>query len=289
MGASGAVKDYGFGQKKHWRRTQWNQILERTRGREKSEPILYLAGPDDNDRAVAVSKGVPAHSLIAIDRDEVNVGRVKAGGHSAIQADVETILRSWPRQRKVCALMLDFCSGLEGRYRLDLREPLLRTPFAGAAVMLNFQRGRDKSSENLRQNLLKGPGFLKCLGHFPQVRFASDWSMSEKNRAGMFIFTLACDLVEGAMLSLGFTRPFDGALMTQTFRKVFEDFSPFFYSYQSGNVVFDSVVFTVPQLPDGTGLQDELGDAVDYGGDTATARRISAMLAIRTSRMRGHI
>jgi hypothetical protein len=297
--SSGATKDYGFSQKNNWRRTQWNQILVRTRGLEKTQPILYLAGPDDNDRHVATSKGVPSQNLIAIDRDRANVERVKSGSNPALHSDIESVIKSWPSHRKVCAVMLDFCSGLENRYFLDLREPLARTPFAGAAISINFQRGRDKSSEDARQRL-QSRRFMDLFSKVPQhVRFISVWSQDEKNRAAMFMMSLILDLVDGVLFTLGAAKPrdVDPGVRARLFMNIVSVLKPTFHSYQSVTetpqsrrvVVFDSVVFSQIQLQDGSGIQTEIEDQIDYGRDPLLARRISATLAVRTARMRGAI
>jgi hypothetical protein len=64
---TGATRDYDVGRKNHWRRTIWNEILRRTAGQEKQNVVLYLAGPQDLDRTVALQKGVPDQNLVAID------------------------------------------------------------------------------------------------------------------------------------------------------------------------------------------------------------------------------
>jgi hypothetical protein len=66
---TGATRDYDVGPKNHWRRTIWNEILRRTAGQEKENLILYLAGPQDLDRKVALQKGVPDQNLVAIPKD----------------------------------------------------------------------------------------------------------------------------------------------------------------------------------------------------------------------------
>jgi hypothetical protein len=76
---TGATRDYDVGPKNHWRRTIWNEILRRTAGQEKEKLILYLAGPQDLDRKVALQKGVPDQNLVAIDVVMENVLRVRQG------------------------------------------------------------------------------------------------------------------------------------------------------------------------------------------------------------------
>jgi len=147
---TGATRDYRNGRKNNWRRTIWNDVLHRTAGREKNELILYLAGPQDNDRAIAVSKGVPDKNLIAIDETKRNVVRLRGLGHSAVCADAIDTLWSWPHNRPVCAVLLDFCAGLvestAGFYDA-FQNPALNN----AVVMVNFMRGRDAWSNPMRQ------------------------------------------------------------------------------------------------------------------------------------------
>jgi hypothetical protein len=77
---TGATHDYDVGPKNNWRRTIWNEILRRTDGQEKEKLILYLAGPQDLDRKVALQKGVPDQNLVAIDVVMDNVTRVREEG-----------------------------------------------------------------------------------------------------------------------------------------------------------------------------------------------------------------
>ena len=64
--------------------------------------------------------------------------------------------------------------------------------------------------------------------------------------------------------------------------------SPTFYSYKSGQLVFDSVTYTNMSLEEYGHLGVSFPDADKVVlRDDATARKISAMLAVRTSRMSG--
>jgi hypothetical protein len=150
---NGSTRDYRVGRKNNWRRWGWNRLLERTGGAELQDPILYLAGPQDLDRAVAVAKGVPPENLIAIDRCRRNVNGVRRAGGVAICADAILTLGAWPKDRPVAAIVLDFCCGLEPVIVRGLIDVMRRRPFRNAVVWLNFQRGRDFKSNAMRAGL----------------------------------------------------------------------------------------------------------------------------------------
>jgi hypothetical protein len=139
--------EYSFGQKNHWRRTIWNEILRRTKGREQREIILYLAGPDDLDRKVATSKGVPNHNLIAVETNKKTINILRSKGVNVIEGNIHDILCAWPylnQKHCICAINADFCCGMEEK-TLDLYPCL-----GHATLAINFQRGRDPYSNNIR-------------------------------------------------------------------------------------------------------------------------------------------
>jgi hypothetical protein len=203
MSLRGSERNYRFGQKDHWRRTLWNEILRRTAGREKTEPILYLAGPQDLDRWVAESKGVPSQNLIAIDTKQSNVLSVKRLGLPAIDADAQELLVAWPHSRAVCGVVLDFCSGLEEKVMWRTLSALLRSPFSGATIGINFMRGRDPSTNEYRDIIarhnLELCGFLSVC----KARFVSSISISNKNRAALYTFMVAHDFGMAVSRHLG--------------------------------------------------------------------------------------
>lgn len=153
MRTTGATHDYTDGPKKHWVRWGWNRVVDRAGVLIKAWPTLYLAGPQDNDRAIAIAKGVPPTNLIAIDRYSPNVGRVRRAGGVAICADAIDVLWAWPAHRPVAAIALDFCCGLERDLARELVFVLCREPFANAVVWLNLLRGRDASTNFLRDDV----------------------------------------------------------------------------------------------------------------------------------------
>lgn len=282
--ADGACKDYKFGQKNNWRRAMWNQVLLRTKGKEKTLPILYLAGPQDIDREVACQKGVPSGQMIAIDRSFDNVSRIREGGESAIHADAIEVLLSWPSDRPVAAVLLDFCCGLSRALVLKLNRAVNRPPFAGAVIMVNFMRGRDADSNGIRSAMSEiGNPCLTVNG----VRHDS-----AKHRALQFLLSWWIHL---------FAR--SGRAVGEDAEDVFNEFVqaglrvqvPWLWSYQSGNLVFDSAVFFPiakridwQSMMESQGLSESKFRKMQRELSTpSVSRKIAATLAVRTMRQAG--
>lgn len=224
MASDGASKDYKFGQKNNWRRAVWNDVLSRTKGREKRECILYLAGPQDLDRTVAMSKGVPGVNLVAIDRAGANVTRARKSGGVAIQGDIHDVLWNWPESRPVCAVLLDFCCGLEVSAAFAMEAVMTRPSMRGVVMMANFMRGRDPSTNKLRSLMAsygdEGGSYLGvCARHRGLQALQLCWVNSMRRR---------------------------GKPVEEWKRSVWVEFigrhSPVFRSYRSGPLVMDSVV-----------------------------------------------
>lgn len=300
---SGATKDYRFGQKNNWRRTVWNEVLRRTNGREKTQPILYLAGPEDIDRELAISKGVPAQNLVAIDSNPANVDSVRQGKNPAVCGDALDILWSWPAHRKVCAVMMDFCSGLSFNVT-GIFDVFQRAPLRDAVVMVNFMRGRDAWSNRLRQ-ILSESGLLVPLWRMGQDGEPELWHDDPKHRAYQFLLFHALDSVMAAN-GMGSTCPNEDGAGTYMYPELdangntdphfaalvgmlFSRTTPKLYSYKSGMLTFDSAVFQSPlrNMPEflEASMDDSVAELEEEYKDAPLARKISAMLAVRTTRL----
>lgn len=291
MAKRGSGRDYKFGAKNNWRRAGWNEILRRTEGRERHEPILYLAGPQDLDRQVASQKGVPDQNLIAIDTEQSNIDAVRSGKGPAVRADVLDVLWSWPQRRAVCAVLLDFCSGIESK-NVGIYDAFEREPLRNAIVMVNFQRGRDPWSNQLREALAGAELLDSLVGEFDGVE-------SPKHRAYQFLLWHAWDCVatiagRGSRTAnhAGEARfpyvprgdPDRGGFLTMILGFL-RQMQPRFFSYKSGDLTFDSVVFRhhARIVPTGFVL-DELVEREKAWREPLVQRRVSAMLAVRTMR-----
>ena len=297
--STGSTRSYRFGQKNNWRRSVWNEVLRRTNGREKTEPILYLAGPQDIDREIAVSKGVPLQNLIAIDKSRDNIQRIRERGLPALDVDVFSVLESWPDNRPVAAIMLDLCGGFTMQVA-DVYDVLERKPLRNAVVMLNLLRGRDSWSNRIREFIAEahdgnpvdlltavshwsygplGPPGGDCLDHKHRamqllVFHAVDtWQVVRKQDPS----PLTDDDVLGRIVAAGLA---------------FKGMDPHFYSYKSGALTFDSAVFQhlsrfVERMPKAlVALADaEVHKNHDGNKSMGVIRKLAAMLAVRTSRI----
>jgi len=115
---SGAAVDYDFSTKRHWRRTMWNAIKERLSVPASEAVVLYLPGPTDEDRAIALSKGFRAENLFAVERDRGVVKELRAAGSLVIHGDFLEVAQSWPVGHRCDVLFSDFT----GNFRLDVAQ-----------------------------------------------------------------------------------------------------------------------------------------------------------------------
>lgn len=296
---SGAIKDYKFGQKNNWRRSMWNEVLSRTAGREKHQPILYLAGSGDLDRPVATSKGVPATSLIAIDRSRQNVTAVRRSKQLAIHGDALDCLLSWPIARPVCAVLLDFCCGLEQKVMAKVYTAIERNPaLAGATVMVNLQRGRDASTNEYRQGISEWKvQNVICRGQEFET---------SKHRGVQFVIAKAFSAAARRFLDEEdrghetSQRVFAAAggsdyvsLVNWYLARILVVTRPIFWSYRSGPLVFDSAVFTPlrgataafeREMVSKGHTRREINGFYRRYADIDMSRKIAAALAVRTMR-----
>lgn len=276
----GATRDYTGGQKNNWRRWGWNRLLGRLDGREKAQPILYLAGPQDRDRGVAISKGVPPTNLIAIDRASRNVNRVRHSGGVAVCADVVDVLNAWPFDRPVAAVVLDFCAGLDPELVISLTNALYRKPFATAWAWLNLQRGRDPSWNPYRQEIVR------------------IFKNSTPHRGRQFAFAQTIVTMNNALSEWGHER-YSAITVQEWCDRWSHCHCPLFHSYKSlgdrgSALVFDTVIYSPhPQsanaYDDGAHFDfcewERQVERMPRGGRIRQTRRlVSAALAVRTMR-----
>ena len=77
------MPDYTRKPKEEWRRWVWNRVTERIPkvardgSRRADATVLYLVGPNDLDREVALSKGFRGFNVIAVDIDEECIVKVR--------------------------------------------------------------------------------------------------------------------------------------------------------------------------------------------------------------------
>lgn len=254
--------NYSYGNKKQWRRWLWNRIAERTEDR-KNAFVLFLAGEDALDVAVAEQKGFQRKNMIAVERDRTTLQKLRASGLLAIEGDLLDVLAGWPQDRPIDVLCADFCCGLEMKILQSLHQVPLIPSLSNAALAFNFLRGRDSSTNPVRQAL-------------------KDNDAAERNRA--LIFYRLC--VVGCLRNV--------PNVDEKWQAAFDVFGKFaqpdFQSYRStaGNQLFDTVVFKSPtrRLGEAQGIEVPAGERVATPPHLQLqVRRTAAILAHHTRRL----
>jgi hypothetical protein len=135
--------NYKFGTKANWRRWQWNRIVERLAVPVRDAVVVYLAGPEDLDRPVALSKGFRPDNLIAVDRDGDVVKQLRMNGTLSVCATIEEVVHSWPHGRTIDAVVADYCGNMTQSRMLSVFR--MRSSFAAfeAVLSVNMLRGRE--------------------------------------------------------------------------------------------------------------------------------------------------
>lgn len=147
---SGAVMNYDFGPKRHWRRWAWNRIDESVVGDRRDKLVLYLAGADDFDRAEALRRGFVANNLVAVERDAASLASLRGQGVLAVEGEFAEVAHHLAKTRRCDVLFGDFCNGLTPDLVHNVQrwcgEPNLRD----AVFAFNLLRGRDSKSAEMR-------------------------------------------------------------------------------------------------------------------------------------------
>jgi hypothetical protein len=142
------LTNYNFTQKRQWRRRIWNEAVVRLRKRGTKvthAKCLYLPGPDDYDREIAVDKGFLPQNLFAVEVDPRRVQKLRQKGVNVINADFMEALNAWPRRPPLDFVFADLCGGINKNV-FRLIDALLSSGgiwIGGAVVAVNLLRGRD--------------------------------------------------------------------------------------------------------------------------------------------------
>lgn len=306
------LKEYKGHTKQTWRGWWWNRIADRIAVNEagqrvvsrsarreilKDKIVLYLVGPNDTEREIALSKGFSNENLVAVDLSEANVSSARKGGAVAICDSMESILLNWPRSTPIAAISMDLCCG----FTTDvIRLPgVIGTSFGvrrGTVIAVNLLRGRDTRIHEFRQCEIMEK-FAKSHDGIPL-----NWRVHRG-----YAFATACCNYQESVFQYWESR-WDSAVRCRA-REMFGideperhwkqwcGSNPQFYSYPSAQQRFDSVVFshcgiTINDLlPADTEIT---GNAAIYAkhlsrramGSGRTKQKLAAWKAVRT--MNGH-
>lgn len=135
--------DYDFGQKRHWRRWVWNQIARRLQDRREGL-VVYLPGPEDYDRPLALARGFPRRNLLGVERDVRVAARLRSKGVTVVEGDFYSSVDAVSLEHPVSVVFGDFCNGFNSRSLARITDWMLNTGTHRTVFAFNLLRGHDK-------------------------------------------------------------------------------------------------------------------------------------------------
>lgn len=266
------LDNYDYGIKRNWRRWAWNQLNPELDG-----VVLYLCGPDDYDREIALKKGFKNHNLIAIDINKKNINNVRKNGGIGICGEIGNIIHHWNSRPKITGIIADLCCGLTANVSPIYMSIMESKGFdENCRIVINFLRGREHGLA------------------IDAVSWAKDMFVCDtKHRGILFLiifFTIFIDKIEKRNLLIKkniatlFVHIMQKELNKIELIKMLEYlFLPKFYSYKSINKYqyFDSIAFS-PKIA-----------IIDHNNfklilNKKTSQKITALKAVRTMMQRSH-
>jgi hypothetical protein len=286
----GEVLTYKFGQKNNWRNRCWNIIAESHKKRLADAKVLYLCGPEDLDREVAIRKGFKDKNLFAVSNDKDVVAALRAKKRSVIYGDILEVAQAFGE--KLDVLHLDLCTGLDSDVQ-RIAMALFANVKIGGTLLVNFQRGRDASSNHYRKLLeptmqtLKRESDRKHRGLY--FYFYTYWLFIER------YYKPFHTMMETGGLSAVFVYLNAHPQVAKALFEAYELAMPFcFFTYKSNVVLMDSIVITnflmalqplkntvVKRIKNNTFRSGEALLGVD---SSSLVRQIAAVKAVRTRR-----
>jgi hypothetical protein len=243
MSAPG-IENYRFGQKNNWRRRVWNEISKRVKDK-KNARILYLAGEQNIDAEIAAQKGYDPRNMIAVEIDKRRTKELRKKGVNTICGNLMDVLHSWPDNHKVDIIIADFCFGFESS-AIDVYDSICCPPLVDAVVLVNFQRGRDHSTNRIRS--LFGKQRFQTVNH----KGGKKEEFTHKHRAGQFLLFHAFETVNTMFFGekdkdgiiYGDSALIDDPYFMNLVSSQLSKMNARLYSYKSGRVFMDSAVFS---------------------------------------------
>lgn len=242
MSAPG-IENYRFGQKNNWRRRVWNEISRRVKDK-KNARILYLAGEQNLDALVAEEKGYDARNMIAIEIDKKRTESLRKQGVTTICGSIMDVLHAWPTKHKVDVVIADFCFGFESS-SIDIYDSLSSPALVDSVVLINFQRGRDKSTNFVRRFFNGSTIFYQSPNGDIKEAFPP------KHRAGQFLLFHAWETINTVLTGKSSSEKIevDSEMLKNPkhclmIGRIFQSMNPEFFSYKSNRVYMDSAVFS---------------------------------------------
>jgi hypothetical protein len=139
---STGLNTYAFSEKAKWRRRTWRKIAKNLKAVNKDPrkaKVLYLPGPEDLDRKVAIANGFRAENMICVDKCPNVIKKLRAENKVAIQGD---ILELGLVFREMDVLHADLCCGLTSRV-LGQVELICNHARHNTVISVNMLNGRE--------------------------------------------------------------------------------------------------------------------------------------------------
>lgn len=258
------AEEYIGSPKSRWRKWVWRAAARRSPVPAEEAVALYLVGPSDLDREVAIAAGFTSRNLYAVDIDEGRARAVRRDGSPAIIGELCDVLRSW-NMPAVDVLIADLCCGFHSPSVGVATEVIFGGSVRhGAAVALNMLRGRDPMRcRSLVENMdwIYGGKVGRHRGRqlalaFPTISMSSVYET----------FTTDTHLAATAAAETG--REICCAMQPETYT----------YKSERGRQVFDSVVFSNPDITEYASIRHE----PRRRGTASMRRQMAAIKATRT-------
>ncbi len=139
-----AMKEFDNPHKAQTRQKVWETIAKDLPVKPGDALVLYLAGINDLDRAVALKLGFKANNLIAVERDDTVFAELRYRKKLlVIHNDISATLNAWT-DKPVNVVYADFSCGWYGGSRSLLNPLVTNSAFNDCIVAVNMLRGRDE-------------------------------------------------------------------------------------------------------------------------------------------------
>lgn len=271
---------YRYGNKNNWRRWAWNRIAEHCPVPKAEARVLYMPGPEDNDRELAKRHGFKDWNLIGVDSSRAIVDHHRRDGKIMVHGDAMDVMYNGLASFDV--MLLDFLGDIP---------PLLFDACAsvpgGRVVCLNVLRGRTgpvtkshplwlaaREASVKRVDLWTENGLLPAAPKLHRGQIVSDVVLTIWHIALMHHYGMLGQSGGG----VGKRPTFDSATRTLIKQRWTHRH---FHSYRSqAGLVYDSIVFAVdPSL-------GEFCGCADWQPCPSVRRKIAAAKALSTMQRR---